>query len=120
KARGRLHFNLHRALPELSERELVRLTYRNFRNHSKAYADLMRLPRMRVEDLRPLLLVQGEEHLQKALAMGRGVWAVSAHMGSWEIAAAIWAATIAPVSLFAEVLEPAEMYDWYRRTRGRL
>jgi len=45
---------------------------------------------------------------------------VSAHMGSWEIAAAIWAATVAPVSLFAEVLEPAEMYEWYKRTRARL
>lgn len=120
KARDRLLFNLRRALPDLPEREIVRLGYRNFRNHSKAYMDLMRMPRTRVEELRPLLVVEGEEHLAAALALGRGVWVVSAHIGSWEIAAAIWAATVAPVSLFAEVLEPAEMYDWYRRTRARL
>jgi KDO2-lipid IV(A) lauroyltransferase len=41
-------------------------------------------------------------------------------MGSWEVAAAIWSATIAPVSLFAEELEPRELLDWYRRTRARL
>ena len=120
KARERLTFNLRRALPELPEREILRLTYRNFRNHSKAYMDLMRLPRMRVEDMRQLLVIEGEENLAAALASGKGAWCVSAHIGSWEIAAAIWAATIAPVSLFAEVLEPAEMYDWYRRTRARL
>jgi lauroyl/myristoyl acyltransferase len=119
-ARRRTLFNLRRALPELSEPELVALTYRNFRNHSKAYADLMRLPRMRVEELRPLLVTEGNEHLESARSHGRGVFVISAHMGSWEIAAAIWSATVAPVSLFAEVLEPPELYDWYRRTRARL
>lgn len=120
RARDRVMFNLRRAVPDVSEPELIRLTYRNFRNHSKAYADLMRLPRMRVEDLRPLLVTEGEEHLAAALEYGRGVFVISAHMGSWEIAAATWAATLSPVSLFAEVLEPPEMYDWYKRTRARL
>jgi phosphatidylinositol dimannoside acyltransferase len=41
-------------------------------------------------------------------------------MGSWEVAAAIWSSTIAPVSLFAEELEPRELFDWYRVTRARL
>lgn len=120
RARDRLMFNLGRALPEASQPEIVRLTYRNFRNHAKAYADLMRLPRMRVEELSALLLTEGNEHLDAARSHGKGVWVISAHMGSWEIAAAIWAATVAPVSLFAEVLEPPELYDWYRRTRARL
>lgn len=119
-ARRRLDFNLRRALPGTPEAEIRRLSWRNFRNHSKAYADLMRLPRARVEALRPLLEVQGREHLEAALAAGRGVFVVSAHMGSWEIAAAIWSATIAPVSLFAEELEPPELFEWYRNTRQRL
>ena len=119
-ARRRLEFNLRRALPEAGPREIRRLAWRNFRNHSKAYADLMQLPRARVEQLRPLLRLEGVENLEMALAQGKGVLVVSAHMGSWEIAAAIWSATIAPVALFAEELEPPELYGWYRATRQRL
>lgn len=119
-SRRRLEFNLRRALPDRSDAEIRRLAWRNFRNHSKAYADLMQLPRVRVEDVRPLLKVDGLEHLEAALTHRRGVLVVSAHMGSWEFAAATWSATIAPVALFAEELEPPELYAWYRRTRQRL
>src|SRR5579859_8003129 len=119
-ARRRLRDNLRAALPEADARTLDRATWLNFRFHSKAYADLMRLPRARVSDLRPLLRVDGMENLDRALAIKKGVLVVSAHMGSWEIAAAIWSSTIAPVSLFAEQLDPPELFDWYRRTRQRL
>jgi KDO2-lipid IV(A) lauroyltransferase len=119
-ARQRLEDNLRQVLATSDERELRRITWLNFRNHSKAYADLMQLPRARVEFLRPLLKLDGLEHLEAARAVGKGVMVISVHMGSWEIAAAIWSATIAPVALFAEVLEPRELYDWYRTTRARL
>lgn len=119
-ARRILEGNLRAALPEVSKKQLRLITWNNFRNHSKAYADLMRLPSARVEDLRPLLKLEGVEHLDNARSLGRGVLVVSAHMGSWEVAAAIWSATIAPVSLFAEELEPRELYEWYRVTRARL
>jgi lauroyl/myristoyl acyltransferase len=119
-ARPRLEYNLKIACPELKQSELRLLSWRNFRNHAKAYADLMMLPRSRVTEMRPRLKVQGWEYLEQARAMGKGVMVVSCHMGSYEVVAAIWSATLAPVSFFAEELEPRELFEWYRDTRARL
>jgi len=52
--------------------------------------------------------------------MGKGVLVVSCHMGSYEVVAAIWSATLTPVSFFAEELEPRALFQWYRDTRARL
>jgi KDO2-lipid IV(A) lauroyltransferase len=121
-ARPRLDYNLRVACPELrrNERELRRMSWLNFRNHAKAYADLMMLPRANVESMRPLLNVKGMGYLEEARALGKGVLAVSCHMGSYEVVSAIWSATLAPVSFFAEELEPRALFEWYRETRARL
>lgn len=121
-ARPRLEFNLKVACPELEhdKRELNRISWLNFRNHAKAYADLMQLPRARVEAMRPLLKLEGWEYLEEARALGKGVLVVSCHMGSYEVVAAIWSATLAPVSFFAEEVEPRTLFEWYRETRARL
>ena len=121
-ARPRLEYNLKVACPEL-ERDpaaLRRMSWLNFRNHAKAYADLMLLPSARVEAMRADLKVQGWEYLDEARSMGKGVLVVSCHMGSYEVVAAIWSATLAPVSFFAEELEPRALFEWYRDTRARL
>jgi len=121
-ARPRLDFNLKVACPELEEDPVAlrRISWLNFRNHAKAYADLMQLPNARVETMRTRLKVNGLEHLDEARDSGRGVLVVSCHMGSYEVAAAIWSATVAPVSLFAEEVEPRPLFEWYRDTRARL
>ena len=121
-ARPRLEFNLKVACPELETdpAALRRLSWLNFQNHAKAYVDLMQLPRARVEAMRPQLKVQGWENLEEARSLGKGVLVVSCHMGSYEVAAAIWSATLTPVSFFAEELEPRALFEWYRETRARL
>ena len=121
-ARPRLEYNLMVACPELADdpKALRRISRLNFRNHAKAYADLMQLPRAHVEAMRPQLTVHGLEHLEAAQALGKGVLAVSCHMGSYEVVAAIWSANLAPVSFFAEELEPRALFEWYRDTRARL
>src|SRR6266702_6339999 len=119
-ARPRLEYNLKVACPEASPAEIRRLSWLNFRNHAKAYADLMMLPRTRVVEMRPLMHVEGWEYLEQARAIGKGIMVVSCHMGSYEVTAAIWSATLAPVTFFAEELEPRPLFEWYRDTRARL
>ena len=121
-ARPRLEYNLKIACPELEKdpRALRRMSWQNFRNHAKAYADLMLLPSAHVETMRGDIKVQGWEYLDEARSLGKGVLVVSCHMGSYEFVAVIWSATLAPVSFFAEEVEPRALFEWYRDTRARL
>jgi KDO2-lipid IV(A) lauroyltransferase len=73
-----------------------------------------------VETKGSLLHIDGLEYLEQAREVGKGVMVVSCHMGSYEVVGAIWSANLAPVSLFAEELEPRALYEWYRDTRARL
>ena len=121
-ARPRLEYNLQVVCPELRDdpAALRRLSWKNFRNHAKAYADLMQLPRAHVEAMGDRLRVEGLQRLEEAREIGKGLQVVAAHMGSYEEAAAIWSSTQAPVSLFAEEVEPSSLFEWYRDTRARL
>src|SRR5207247_8721497 len=94
-ARPRLEFNLKIACPELERdpAELRRISKLNFRNHAKAYADLIQLPRARVESMRPRLKVQRWERVDAARAQCKGPLVVSGQLGSYEVVAAVWSAT---------------------------
>jgi phosphatidylinositol dimannoside acyltransferase len=119
-ARPRLEANIRIARPDLQGRALKRVAWLNFRNHAKAYADLMLLPRANVEAMRPLLRFANMEPFEEARRIGKGLIAVTCHMGSYEVAGAIWSATQSPVNIFAEELEPRPLFEWYRETRARL
>src|SRR3989475_12554881 len=99
-ARPRLEYNLKIACPELRDdpAALRRLSKLNFRNHAKAYADLMQLPGARAESMRSLLKVTGGEYVDEARALGKGALDVSSHMGPYEGVAAPCSAPFAPVS----------------------
>lgn len=84
--RAELVRNLRQVLgEELSEREAQRLARDIFRIRSCEVVDLMRL-RGRARSLRKLVEVRGREHLDAALAGGKGAILCSAHFGSYDCA----------------------------------
>jgi KDO2-lipid IV(A) lauroyltransferase len=77
--------NLRRAFPEWSEdrvRETARGVYRHF---ATVMIELTWLPGRRREEVESLVEVSGLDHVDAALAAGRGCLYVGAHFGNWEI-----------------------------------
>ncbi|MDR1884625.1 MAG: lysophospholipid acyltransferase family protein [Synergistaceae bacterium] len=72
----------------------------------RALAEFFRLPGLfeRIDDF---VTVSGEEHLRSALARGRGVIFLSAHIGCWEYGAAVAARHGFPMNAIG-----AEQRDW--------
>ncbi|HSL18324.1 MAG TPA: lysophospholipid acyltransferase family protein [Methylomirabilota bacterium] len=84
-----LDFNLGLAFPELDEaarRDLGREVSRHF---GRVALDAMRVQRLSPDRLRAEVAVEGEANLRAALGQGRGVFLLSAHLGSWEVGALV-------------------------------
>lgn len=120
RQRKALESNLHHVLPQLPGPEVRKLAWRNWLNYCKAWIDFFKIPRMDKRRLSSLLTPIGLEHLDTAMAAGRGVIVVAPHMGSWELAAASWAATFGEIGIMVEQIEPRRLFDHVYRLRSRL
>jgi KDO2-lipid IV(A) lauroyltransferase len=77
--------NLARVLPGAPPRELDRRASETFANFGAFFADLLTLNRQPAAALGAYVAsAEGEHHLDAALAAGRGVVLLTAHLGNWE------------------------------------
>ena len=65
----------------LGRRKLRRTVIQMFQSNVRNYLDLFILPHMTPEKILDLIDVEGAEHLEHALALGKGVIIFSAHLG---------------------------------------
>ena len=120
RQRRALESNLHQVLPDLPGPELRKLAWRNWLNYCKAWIDFFKIPRMDRQKLSSLLTKVGLEHLDTAMAAGRGVIVVAPHMGSWELAAASWAAAYGEIGVMVEQIEPRRLFEHVSAVRSRM
>ncbi|MHB1414395.1 MAG: LpxL/LpxP family acyltransferase, partial [Chloroflexota bacterium] len=105
QARAHVVANLRRALGDgVAEDRLAVIARSVFRNGAKNYFDLLRLPSLRLPDLEERVQLHGIEHLKSALARGKGVILISAHLGSFDTVAQLLAAWGYQVKVPAEVV----------------
>lgn len=77
--------NLAFAYPDMDESQRRRLEGRVFRNYGISLFELFQMGFMQPEDVARRMRFYGLENFREALLRRRGVIAVSAHLGSWEL-----------------------------------
>ena len=82
KGRARKHLEQSLGIGQPVAKQLVR---RSFQNIGKNLMEFMQMPRMSSEALHQLVTFEGREHIDKALAQGRGAIILTAHFGNWEL-----------------------------------
>lgn len=89
--------------PPLQLREIVK---GSFRNLGQCLLEFLALNRLIVDQINPMIRIEGEEYLKEAVSRGRGVILLTAHMGNWEIGGVAIAKRYGPLGVVA-----APMYD---------
>lgn len=100
KYRARMEENLAAALgQEIREpAERRALIWRAWKNFARGVLDTTAVMHFSKEKIVATVALEGEEHLQRALAKGRGVLALSAHLGAFTLIGARLAASGYPFS----------------------
>jgi len=87
KERAKTIKHLQIAFPEKTERECSQIAERAFINLAKTSMDLLCFPKLTRSRIEQLVSHNGTEKLDRALARGKGVIALTGHLGNWELLA---------------------------------
>ncbi len=101
-----------------SDPEVGRVARRAFQNYGRMLMDFLLIASLSPADLAKRLTYDGREHLDAALARGRGVIVALPHMGSWDMAGSYAASLGYPVWAVAEKF-PGTLNDAVVKTRER-
>lgn len=106
----------------VTDKQLLRKYTRSiFRNFAKYLADFFRLEKIDSNYMRAHITITGRENLERALAKGKGVVALSAHLGNWELGAAAVANlghTFCPIALAHKDKRVDDFFARQRAFRG--
>jgi KDO2-lipid IV(A) lauroyltransferase len=87
------------------------------RNVARSYFDLIKIPHMKLSDIENCITVHGWHNLEGALKKGKGVIMVTAHLGSFDIAAQMLAARAIKTTVLVESLEPPSLLSYITALR---
>src|SRR5260370_12237108 len=101
---------------ERSDPQVARLARRAFQNYGRMLTDFVLMGSLTPNDLIERTTIGGREHLDAALARGRGVIMAVPHMGSWDVAGSYGAALGYPIFAVAQRF-PGSLNDAVVQTR---
>ena len=110
--------NMRRILgPGASESRARRTAQLSYRNYLKYTVDFLRFPSLSAKQIRDAVDVVGLDHLNRALAEGKGVIFVGVHFGHFDWGAATLAVFGYPVHAVVDTFRPAKLNDLIQRHR---
>lgn len=101
--------HLRSSLGWTDEHQIRAIAKRCFENLGKNVLEFMQFPRMNSKQIQQFVSFQGIQHVEEALAEGKGAIILTGHFGNWELLAASISATIAPLTPIVRKLRSSRL-----------
>jgi len=112
--------NLQNAFPELTENEIKKLAYNNFKNFALTLVEILILPGLDDKDLKNIVSFDEIEKLKQLYDLGNGVILLSAHFGNWEYGALSIALNIEKkIFVVAKAQRNTQVNNWIDKQREK-
>jgi KDO2-lipid IV(A) lauroyltransferase len=109
--------NLRQVLPEASEARIIYETRWVFRNFGKYLTEFFRFTKFDQAFFEKHVAIRGTEHIDQALAGGKGCIALSAHLSNWELGAAALAMAKYPANVVVAMHRYGRINDMFMKER---
>lgn len=112
--------HLRRANPSLKGASLRVAVQQAFDSYARYYVESFRLPTLSARTVDRSFSVDGFEHIDRALAAGKGVIFALPHLGGWEWAGRWMTDKGYRLTVVVEALQPPELFEWFADLRKSL
>lgn len=119
ESRKAIEDNLKQVLGEGSEKEIKHKDRKVFQNFAKYIVDFSRFRRINRSNLEKFITIEGIENLQRSFAARKGVIALTAHLGNWELGGVTLAILGYPLNAVALSHEEASVDRLFVQQRTR-
>jgi len=109
--------NLRAAFPHRTPAECRDIARRTFAHFGRLLTTLLKFSTMTPEQMRARVEFTGEERVEGAHALGRGVLLFTGHFGYWEINALVHALRLPPLAVLARALDNPQLHALLERVR---
>jgi len=110
--------NLAAGFPHRPAAEHAAIARGVFKHFGELLVEFLRFGSLSPDDIRARVEFDGEEHLEEAHALGRGVILITGHFGFWEINALAHGLMLRPIALVARPLDNPLLHALLERVRS--
>jgi KDO2-lipid IV(A) lauroyltransferase len=113
--------NLKAIFPEKPDREIRKIRIRMFRNFAKYLVDFFRFEKLDKEYIKKNIRIENMHYFSEALARGKGVIVLTAHLGNWELGGVVIALSGYPfwaVALPHKDRRVDDFFNFQRESKG--
>ena len=102
---------------ERTPEEITRIARRFYLRLGESLVEFLRLPYLSAAEIRRWVRLEGAEHLETALAQGKGAILLSGHIGNWELCGTLMGLSAYPTTAIARPQMDTALTEFFNRTR---